>query len=300
MPSPQQLFYSALSLPEKQALAQIATHARQAAPLCWTAWYCGTVHVGYVSAQRAVWLSGVLQGARLTGDTLVWDSVDCSAEQRSAQLQSALERARAAGILTGWRNERFTFWDCTQGPNTNANACLGACQGAHLPPPDTPHFFSVERSGFRFLGVMSHAVHINGFRPDGYLWCGRRALSKPTDPGMLDNVTAGGLPSGESVLDCAVRELEEEAGLTGLALQSLQYAGAVRTARVEPQGYHDELLQVFSLTLPEGCVPANRDGEVSEFVCLSPAQVMARIARGEFTADAAASLAQGLAGLTHS
>jgi 8-oxo-dGTP pyrophosphatase MutT (NUDIX family) len=195
---------------------------------------------------------------------------------RSAQLQAALEVARMQGLLSGWRSERFSFW-------AHANA---------------PHFLSVERSGFRFLGMMSHAAHINGFTSQGHVWCGRRALSKATDPGMLDNVTAGGLPTGESVLDCALRELEEEAGITGLAPDALVHRGTIRTARTEPQGYHDELLHVFNLVLPMDCVPANRDGEVSEFLCLPPAEVLARIARGEFTADAAATLAQGLAGLT--
>lgn len=223
---------------------------------------------------------------------LQWDAHAHSAEVRSAQLQAALEVAHERGLLGGWRNECFSFWTEAQSPASETHATFG--QSAYLPGADTPYFFSVERSGFRFLGMMSHAVHINGFTPQGHVWCARRALSKATDPGMLDNVTAGGLPTGENAMDCALRELEEEAGFTGLCSQSLEYAGAIRTARVVPQGYHDELLQVFNLTLPDGCVPVNQDGEVSEFLCLPPAEVMARIAHGEFTVDAAATLACGL------
>jgi hypothetical protein len=41
----------------------------------------------------------------------------------------------------------------------------------------------------------------NGFTSEGHMWCGRRALSKATDLGMLDNVTAGGLLTCESALN---------------------------------------------------------------------------------------------------
>lgn len=285
MPTPRHRFFNALNLQQHSALLALAANSRQAAPEGWVQWWCGPVFLGYLPPQRAAWLCQTLQACRLTADQLAWDALDWSAPVRSARLQAALEAAHTQSLLCGWRNERFSFW-----APSDANA--------YLPSPDTPDFFSVERSGFRFLGMMSHAVHINGFTTEGHLWCGRRALSKATDPGMLDNITAGGLPTGESALECAVRELEEEAGITGIALQSLEYAGAIRTARPEPQGYHDELLQVFNLTLPAHVVPSNRDGEVSEFLCLSPHEVMERIARAEFTADAAASLAQGLAGVS--
>jgi 8-oxo-dGTP pyrophosphatase MutT (NUDIX family) len=283
MPSPQHRFLDALTPSEKQQLQSLAANARQAPPPDWVRWYCGPVFLGWLSPQRALWLSQTLECTSLSSTGLQWDAMDCSAEVRSAKLQAALEVARLLGLLTGWRNERFSFWT----------------DPALIPAPDAPYFLSVERSGYRFLGMMSHAVHINGFTREGYVWCGRRALSKATDPGMLDNVTAGGLPTGESALDCALRELEEEAGLAGLPAPALMPAGSIRTARAEPQGYHDELLQVFNLVLPANCVPVNRDGEVSEFMRLSPTEVMARIARGEFTADAAATLAQGLAQLTH-
>jgi 8-oxo-dGTP pyrophosphatase MutT (NUDIX family) len=137
-------------------------------------------------------------------------------------------------------------------------------------------------------------VHVNGFLPDGRLWCARRALTKATDPGMLDNVTAGGLPSGETVQDCLQRELAEEAGLFNLQGHLLQPAGQVRTSRLEREGWHDEILHVFNLTLPDGFAPHNQDGEVAEFMCLRPGEVLARTEAGEFTVDAVQTLIQGL------
>jgi isopentenyldiphosphate isomerase len=181
-------------------------------------------------------------------------------------------------LLSGWRNERFSYWhaDCT------------------TPEPEHPAFLSVERSGFRWLGMLSHAVHVNGFLPDGRLWCARRALSKATDPGLLDNVTAGGLPSGESVHACMVRELAEEAGLFSLQGLPLHAAGTVRTTRQEPQGWHDEIVHVFNLTLAADFVPINQDGEVAEFMCLDAHEVLARMQAGEFTVDAVQTLVHGL------
>jgi ADP-ribose pyrophosphatase YjhB (NUDIX family) len=152
----------------------------------------------------------------------------------------------------------------------------------------------VERSGFRWLGLLSHAVHVNGFLLDGRLWCARRALSKATDPGLLDNVTAGGLPSGETVASCLQRELAEEAGLFRLDGHPLQAAGSVRTSRREPQGWHDEYVHAFNLTLDTNFVPVNQDGEVAEFMCLNAHQVLARMQAGEFTVDAVQTLIQGL------
>jgi hypothetical protein len=92
------------------------------------------------------------------------------------------------------------------------------------------------------------------------------------------------------------RELAEEAGLFDLQGHTLQAAGRVRTARLEPQGWHDEVIHVFNLTLADGFVPVNQDGEVSEFLCLDAPQVLQRMQAGAFTEDAVQSLVQGLQG----
>jgi ADP-ribose pyrophosphatase YjhB (NUDIX family) len=133
--------------------------------------------------------------------------------------------------------------------------------------------------------------------PQGDLWCGRRSDHKPTDPGLLDNLAAGGLTAGEMPLDTAVRELAEESGLHLSDPNRLQGAGVIRTQRLEPQGWHDEQLLVYTLHLSEQETPINADGEVQEFLRLSPDEVVSRMQSGQFTVDACASLAQSLAGL---
>ncbi|MDR7308038.1 NUDIX domain-containing protein [Rhodoferax saidenbachensis] len=268
-------FLAQLSAAERDVLTQHP--CEQMPPADWTAWHTPLRPLGWLRTARAQQLLNQLAGCRWEHDHLVWDSDSWSSPQRSAALQGLLEHDHAQGLLPGWRGETFAFWHA-------------GCDGPLL---DREPFVTIERAGFRYLGLMSHAVHINGFTSDGRLWCGRRAANKATDPGLLDNVTAGGLPAGETVLGCALRELQEEAGLQ-MDATALADAGARRTTRPEKEGWHDEMLRVFNLTLAAHVVPRNQDGEVQDFLCLTPEAVVSRVQQGEFTADTIASLAQGL------
>jgi 8-oxo-dGTP pyrophosphatase MutT (NUDIX family) len=207
--------------------------------------------------------------------------LDDSPAGRSAEIQRAAEALHERGAIVGWRDERYR---CER-PLADPCAEFGS------------ELFSLERAAFRFFGLMSRAVHINGLRGDGSVWCGRRALHKPTDPGRLDNLAAGGLGAGEALLDCARRELFEEAGVHLALTASLRPQGALRVTRLEPEGLHDEVLHVYQLQLPDDFRPANQDGEVSEFLLLSARELLQRL--DEFTPDAAAvmraSLLRGLA-----
>ncbi len=273
-----QAFLQQLEAAERSYLQQLTLSARQSVPADWLGWRCGTVFLGWLPPGRAELLRQALPDCRFEGAELVWDAQDWSAPQRSEALQALLVAFRALGRVKGWRNERFSFW---------ANP-------DEAPDPRQTAWLSVERAGFRYLGMMSHAVHINGFTPEGHVWCGRRSPDKATDPGLWDNVTAGGLPSGESLLQCALRELQEEAGLDAACADQLRAAGAVRTTRPVAEGLHDETLQVYNLMLPSGLVPLNRDGEVAEFACLEPSRLVEMVRAGEFTADAVQTLLRGL------
>jgi 8-oxo-dGTP pyrophosphatase MutT (NUDIX family) len=271
-------FAAALNPQQWANLAALRAQACAMRPPHWVHWRCGDMPLGCIAPERAVWLAQQLASTTLCANGLVWHASDWTQAQRSESLQAVLQLARDQRLLTGWREERFSFWSADSA----------------LPDPLRPALFEVERSGFRFLGLLSHAVHVNGFLPDGRLWCARRSLRKATDPGMLDNVTAGGLPSGESVQDCLRRELAEEAGLFRLQDHGCEAAGRVRTSRQEAEGLHDEYLHVFNLTLAADFEPVNQDGEVSEFMCLEPTALLEKIHAGCFTSDAVQTLIQGL------
>lgn len=282
-------FAAALSPTQRLALADAARRASAPAPRhLQTLWLSSpgqtqALRLGLIAPERAALLVTLLPDCQWdTGENtpgLHWQALALDPPTRSALLQSALVECHAQGLVHGWREEAFAFWhhDC-------------------LVPPDDGRapLLAVERAGFRFLGMRSHAVHINGFTPDGRLWSGQRALTKATDPGMLDNVTAGGLPAGESPLACALRELQEEAGAHLNNPAALLDCGVVRTARWDTGGWHDETLLVYNWDCPADWTPHNQDGEVAAFLCLNAADAMAQVQAGAFTQDAVASLAQGL------
>jgi len=265
--------------PEHAALlAQLLAQARHRDPEPARRFCMGDLPIGWLSAAHDAAVVFELHETYLDGDRRIWRCTGNSVLARSQAIQAAAERLRAQGLIRGWRNEQFSYWGDTGGE----------------PHPNWPEHFRLERAAFRFFGLRSHAVHINGFTPDGRMWCGRRALSKATDPGRLDNLAAGGLPAGETVLDCALRELYEEAGLPESLARQVQAAGHITTARMEAEGWHEETLLVFNLLLPPGVQPHNTDGEVSGFECLSLDEVMQRIVTRDFSEDAACVVAQGL------
>lgn len=279
--SPERLFWSRLS-GAQQAWLSGQLMACQSPPAAGGLWSCDGVNVGWISNERAQDMVALLPGCTLMRGRLHWQTATQKPLQRSQALQAFLVQQAANGRLTGWRGEFFAWWSDTP-----------ACP----PALDVPPFLRVERSGFRHLGMMSHAVHIHGFLPDGDLWCGRRSSDKATDPDLLDNLAAGGLTAGERPITTALRELAEEASMHLTQESRLHWSGVIRTQRAEPQGWHDEQLLVYTLHLTEQEMPINADGEVQEFLRLSPDEVVSRMQSGQFTADACASLAQSLVGL---
>lgn len=278
---PEHAFWSRLSLQQQAWLAQ-QLHAQHTSPADFIAWIFDGVTVGRVSPERAQHMVALLPGCTFFKDQLHWQPASDPPLLRSHALQGFLLQQAACKRLEGWRGEFLAWW----------------LEMPPVPPAlEVPPFLCVERAGFRHLGMMSHAVHIHGFLPLGDVWCGRRSALKATDPGLLDNLAAGGLAAGERPLDTARRELAEEASFYLTDPRRLRWSGVIRTQRPEPQGWHDEQLLVYTLELYESEIPINADGEVQEFLRISPSEVISRMQKGHFTADAVASLAQSLAWL---
>lgn len=274
-------FWRELGPDDAEFLREIQIQAQQTPPAHWVALQLHGQTLGFVNPQRAQWIAGQLEDCRVESGALDWAPQDeagnpVSLEQRNERLTHLLEHAHRCGRLTGWRNERFSFWDAD---------CIA-------PRLDEPPVLEVERAGFRFLGMPSHAAHINGFTSDGRIWCGQRALDKATDPGLWDNLAAGGIPAGESAAQCAVRELAEEAGIHLLPPQQLHYAGWVRVRERSADDWHDEILHTFNLRLEATQVPRNTDGEVAQFQCFTVSDWMRRVRAGHCTTDSILTLLQ--------
>ena len=281
------MFKAALSGSEIKVLHQCLQQAMQPLPEDSVPWYLGESHTatGHLTPVHAQVLQSLSSHWKSLPLGLNWDTQEKTPASLSLALAGWAKQLHDMGFVTGWRNENFSFWE---------DHVIGVGPQCSEPTPLLTAAFAMERSAFRFFGLRSHAVHVNGFTNDGHLWCGRRALTKPTDPGMLDNVAAGGLPVGESLQSCGIREMAEEAGISeALALSAVSH-GKVITCRAVDRGWHHEILWVYNLSVPPDVTPINQDGEVSEFTRLSPKQVVEAIANHAFTVDAACVIAQGV------
>ena len=114
------------------------------------------------------------------------------------------------------------------------------------------------------------------------LWVPRRAKTKQTYGGMLDNTVAGGMATGEEPLECVIREAAEEASLPEeVVRKNVTAAGTItymllrdakaggETGLVQP-----ECQYVYELELPADIIPKPCDGEVEVNIPLHPLHLL--------------------------
>jgi isopentenyldiphosphate isomerase len=70
------------------------------------------------------------------------------------------------------------------------------------------------RSEVHRLGLLHRAVHVLVFNSRGQVFLQKRSMKKDRQPGLWDSSASGHLDCGEDYDRCAVRELQEEIGLT--------------------------------------------------------------------------------------
>ncbi|KOF52518.1 MULTISPECIES: NUDIX domain-containing protein [unclassified Achromobacter] len=186
-------------------------------------------------------------------------------------LERSAQALRQANCLRGWRDELLDV--------TDGETWLGV----------------IERAAMRPLGLLTKAVHLNAWTPDGRLWVARRSLGKATDPGMWDTLVGGLAGSGEPLEEALLRECGEEAGLDAPDLRRRSALRAIlRIHRRLPEGYQVEDVLTSTCVLEAGARPANRDGEVMEIDAIEPGAAVQRIANGEFTLEAALVIVEDL------
>jgi 8-oxo-dGTP pyrophosphatase MutT (NUDIX family) len=185
-----------------------------------------------------------------------------------ADVAQALARE---GAIRGWRGETY------------AVRAREAANAGGEP------LFHIERAAMRFFGLTSSAAHLNGFVPghdNPGIWIARRSATKSIDPGMLDNLVAGGIASGQDAWQALLRECGEEAGIAPALARTARPAGVLSVCQEVPEGLNSEILHLYDLELPADFAPRNTDGEVSEFLRLDAQALLERIARGEMAVEA--------------
>ncbi|KAF2793639.1 thiamine pyrophosphokinase [Melanomma pulvis-pyrius CBS 109.77] len=202
-----------------------------------------------------------------------------TSEERSAAVMNTLLAMKSTGhfkVLDKWRNELYPVY----GRNKEL-------------------LFSVERCASPLFGVVTYGVHLTAFvhTKSGELkiWTPRRARTKQTYGGLLDNAVAGGIASGESPWESLVRECGEEASLPEELVRSKAKACGTVTyfhIRTAKAGGETNLLQpecqyIYDLELAEDVIPKPGDDEVEEFYLWSVDEVKEAMARGEFKPNCA-------------
>src|SRR3546814_909651 len=153
----------------------------------------------------------------------------------------------------------------------------------------------IERAAVRPLGLLTKAVHLNAWSPDGRLWIARRAASKSTDPGMWDTLVGGLAGAGENLDTSLLRESNEEAGLVPSDLDGRSEQRIIlRMHRRLPEGYQVEDVLVSDCVLAESVAPKNLDGEVSEIRLVSIDDLWSMVQANEFTREAELVILDGL------
>lgn len=157
------------------------------------------------------------------------------------------------------------------------------------------HLAKLERGAFRPLGLLTQAVHLNAWTPDGRIWVARRSLNKTTDPGLWDTLSGGLVGADEDIHTALLRETYEEAGLPAIDLADHSPLRTVlRMHRRLPDGYQVENILVSDCIMAKGTVPSNIDGEVIEFRCIDINELWSMITNGAFTIEAELSILDSL------
>jgi 8-oxo-dGTP pyrophosphatase MutT (NUDIX family) len=192
-------------------------------------------------------------------------------ESFNGVLASIALRLKEAGCCVAWRDELLDVW--------SGDTSIAA----------------IERGVVRPLGITTRAVHLHARNAAGALWVARRALNKATDPGMWDTLVGGLVGYGEPDDLALVRETDEEAGLS---LEDIQYRTPIRQITVMqrqlPEGYQIERVLTSECVLADGCIPANKDGEVMHIQCIEPAEVVDMLLAKAFTTEATIVIAEDL------
>ena len=139
----------------------------------------------------------------------------------------------------------------------------------------------MDRGAVPDFGVRAYGVHMNGLveAADGlHMWVGKRAMNKPTGPGKLDHLVAGGQPHGIGVFDNLIKEAAEEADLPAELARQAVAVGAVSYRCERAEGLRDDVLFCYDLVVPAAFGPHNTDGEVDSFELWPIEKVAARIA----------------------
>lgn len=179
------------------------------------------------------------------------DSPGCAAAVRTRAVDAVMRALHARGDIRHWRDELYP---------------VVQRQG------EVPVFL-IERAAVGHFGFAGAGVHMNGYvrRRDGrvQMWVARRSLHKPSWPGMLDQLVAGGQPATLGVRENLIKECWEEAAIPAELAAKARPAGVLTYVHGMARAVRPDTVYCYDLELPADFVPRANDGEVDSFELLA-------------------------------
>lgn len=218
------------------------------------AWRIDDAIYGWISPDFAHYLLAYPEAFQQAGQEIVISKRLKTPLQRTEVIDAILHDLHRQGVIDTWVGERYPV-------------CLGYQQDPVL---------ELERAAAIYLGIKSFGIHVNGLveKAEGvHVWVGTRTLDKPFWPGKLDQMVAGGLPIGLSLLDNLVKEAKEEANIPATLAKQAQPVSTLHYRQALSRGLEDSTLFIYDLWLPESFIPENTDGEVEQFQLIPLAQL---------------------------
>ncbi|CAO1618597.1 unnamed protein product [Jaminaea pallidilutea] len=235
--------------------------------------------------------------------------------KRSSALNAVARTWKDAGLfasaLDGWRNEQYAVFSHD---DEDYRSWKNGLNEYNSPA------FELERAACALFGLATFGVHLTAYTTTStvtassgssnthdsssstslsstatgaaqqiHLWTPRRAQTKATWPGFLDNSVAGGITSGDRPLESMIRECWEEAGLSDEVVRPrVRQVGVLTYVFRTKEGYlQPEVEYVYDLPLPNDVRPKPIDGEAEDFQLMSIEEVKERMYKGEFKPNCA-------------
>jgi len=181
-----------------------------------------------------------------------------SIKDRTRGISEVTESLMRSGVISGWRGEKYK---------------VAAAYSQ-------PTLFEIERAAVPLFGTIGCSVHMNGItwrNGELCMWVGRRSLSKPIGPGKLDQMVAGGQPTGISVKDNLIKECAEEANIPSEIATLSKSVGAISYIVEQLEGLRRDVIFVYDLILPEDFKPENTDGEMEGFYLMTMDEIISSV-----------------------
>jgi hypothetical protein len=218
-------------------------------------WFIGAARAGYVRpalAKRLQDFPDVFETG--AGGLLLLPSLRTPLE-RTVALKNVLAKLREDGIGGPHRLEPYAVVERVGGPSLMA----------------------IDRGAASAFGIISTGFHMNGTvggRSAGLaMWIARRALTKMTFPGLLDNIVAGGQPATLSVAENVLKECQEEADIPARLARLARPVSLISYTMEVEGGLRRHAMYVYDLELPASFQPYPFDGEVESFQLLPIGEV---------------------------